>query len=85
MVVVDGGAAHVGSVVTTTVTNALQTNAGRMIFAKTDDGKTKSESESTDDSSDSLRSAATRQPRATGPGPRTDGERPPRGGRSRRG
>ena len=89
MVVVDGGADHVGSVVTTSVTNALQTNAGRMIFAKTDDARPKaspeSESKSTGDSGESLRSAATRQPRATGPGPRTDGERPPRGGRPRRG
>ena len=85
MVVVDGGADHVGAVVTTTVTNALQTNAGRMIFAKTEDARPRAEEPSTEDSSRSLRSAATRQPRATGPGPRSAGDRPPRGGRSRRG
>ncbi|MBC03951.1 MAG: PIN/TRAM domain-containing protein [Phycisphaerae bacterium] len=83
MVVVDGGGAHVGSVVTSQVTNALQTNAGRMIFARTADAPARNDPE--EDSGDSLRSAATRQPRATGPGPRADGDRPPRGGRPRRG
>ena len=89
MVVVEGGGGRIGTVVIASVTNALQTSAGRMIFAKTEDqkgGTPKPESDKHADSSgESLRAAATRQPKSTGPGPRSDDKRPPRGGRSRRG
>lgn len=89
MVVVDGAGGRIGTMVIASVTNALQTSAGRMIFAKTDDQKggtaTPEADKGADSSGKSLRAAATRQPRSTGPGPRADDTRPPRGGRSRRG
>ncbi|MCP4837540.1 MAG: PIN/TRAM domain-containing protein [Phycisphaera sp.] len=89
MVVVDGAGGRIGTMVIASVTNALQTSAGRMIFAKTDDQKggtaTPKADKAADSSGKSLRAAATRQPRSKGPGPRADDTRPPRGGRSRRG
>jgi uncharacterized protein YacL len=38
MVVVEGGNEHIGQSINCTVTSALQTSAGRMVFAKADDG-----------------------------------------------
>lgn len=38
MVVVEGGNEHIGQVTTCTVTSALQTSAGRMVFAKVEGG-----------------------------------------------
>ncbi len=91
MVVVDGGGDSVGSLIEVVVNNALQTSAGRMIFARrSSEAMTESGGEATPDSrseeetTSDLRSAATRQPRATGPGPRADQDRPPRGGRGGR-
>jgi uncharacterized protein YacL len=79
MIVVDQGAAHIGSAVEVVVTNSLQTSAGRMIFARVDQGSDRS-GDSSDQSGagDSSISAAalaartaTQQERFT--------ERPPRG------
>ena len=69
MIVVDECADHVGETVTVSVTNALQTSAGRMIFATLP----------TDPPAGArgLRDSALSQPKAKGRGPRssTDGER----------
>lgn len=61
MVVVENAADHVGDSVTLTVTNSLQTSAGRMIFGKVVE-EPKSE---TDGSVSHLARAATKQPRTT--------------------
>jgi len=86
MIVVDQGAAYIGSAVDVTVTNSLQTSAGRMIFARVDllartDGEESAERRGGSDSAGdsdaggaSITAAArlaTQQPRYT--------ERPPRG------
>ena len=88
MVVVDGGASHLDGVVEVSVTNALQTSAGRMVFARTDDAPETPAAETEPEPEErrsSMGEAATRQPRAKGPGPRAGGDRTPRGGRGRRG
>lgn len=91
MVVVEGAADSVGGLIEVVVNNALQTSAGRMIFARLSSGRTPEASPATPseppaetETPSDLRSAATRQPRATGPGPRADQDRPPRGGRGGR-
>jgi len=38
MVVVEGGRRRIGDTVTVSITSSLQTSAGRMIFARLDDG-----------------------------------------------
>jgi uncharacterized protein YacL len=58
MVVVDQGASHLGEIVDITVTNSLQTSAGRMIFARIE-GRPGSPAEAAAQS-------ATHQPRFTG-------------------
>ena len=88
MVVIEGGASLIGETVTVIVNNALQTSAGRMIFSRADtagqrergERRTGSEDQKSDES---LRAAATQQPKSTGPGPRSGGTRPPKGGRGR--
>ena len=57
MVVVEHAATKVGQDVNVTITNAVQTSAGRLIFATADAPPP------------SLRDSATRQDRHTGPGP----------------
>ncbi|MEE2972528.1 MAG: hypothetical protein VX672_05335, partial [Planctomycetota bacterium] len=47
-------------------------------------GEATPDSRREEETTSDLRSAATRQPRATGPGPRADQDRPPRGGRGGR-
>lgn len=88
MVVVENAADRVGESLVATVTNVLQTSAGRLVFARPGTDPISEEEarqiRSDADSASSLRDAATRQPRATGPGPRAEGDRPPRGGRQRR-
>ena len=89
MVVVEGGASLIGQTVTVIVSNALQTSAGRMIFSRADTpgqpsrGDTRSAGSEEEADGDSLRAAATRQPKSTGPGPRSGGTHPPKGGRGR--
>ena len=88
MVVVEHAAERVGESLVATVTNVLQTSAGRLVFARPGTDPISEEEarqiRSDADQPSSLRDAATRQPRATGPGPRAEGDRPPRGGRQRR-
>lgn len=76
MVVIEDALPFVGSSVQATVTNSLQTSAGRMIFAKIEraDGDGSGVAR--------LASAATHQPRALGRGPR--GGPPPEGRNPRR-
>ncbi len=88
MIVVEGGASLIGETVTVIVNNALQTSAGRMIFSRADTPEQRARGERStapeqQKSDDSLRAAATRQPRSTGPGPRSGDKRPPKGGRGR--
>ncbi len=64
MVVVENAASHVGDSVTLTVTNSLQTSAGRMIFGKvTEDAP--HDSDETDGAVSHMAKAATKQPRST--------------------
>jgi uncharacterized protein YacL len=63
MVVVEGGADHLGEQVSLVVTNSLQTTAGRMIFGRMGDGAEAGEQGSV---VDQMTRAATHQPRATG-------------------
>ena len=88
MIVVEGGASLIGETVTVIVNNALQTSAGWMIFSRADTPEQRARGERStapeqQKSDDSLRAAATRQPRSTGPGPRSGDKRPPKGGRGR--
>ena len=71
MIVVDECADRVGETIAVSVTNALQTSAGRMIFATLPGGSDPPEA------SRGLRDSAVSQPKAKGPGPRSsdDGER----------
>ena len=62
MVVVEGAAGQVGSVVGFTVTNALQTSAGRMIFGRADASATPPPSTNGEGS---MQQSATNQPRST--------------------
>lgn len=88
MVVVERAADRVGDAIVATVTNVLQTSAGRLVFARpgTEPLSDEEASQARHSSAPAspLHDAATRQPRATGPGPRAEGDRPPRGGRPRR-
>lgn len=66
MVVIEEGAERIGETVSATVTNSLQTSAGRMIFAKTDPPEPGSAA--------SMARVATAQPRTVDrPGSRRDG------------
>jgi uncharacterized protein YacL len=66
MVVVENAAEHVGTSVSLTVTNSLQTSAGRMIFGKVIEDQTDVHSQPQSSSSTShIAKAATNQPRAT--------------------
>jgi len=58
MVVVDDASDRVGRTVGVIITNAVQTSAGRLVFAKV-----------SPDQPDTIKRAATHQPRHTGPGP----------------
>jgi uncharacterized protein YacL len=82
MVVIEGAAAFVGTSVQASVTNSLQTSAGRMIFAKVEDGTPEGLGEG-QSAVPHLARAATQQPRAPRP-PRSGGE-PPSGRNPRRG
>lgn len=82
MVVIEGAAAFIGTSVQASVTNSLQTSAGRMIFAKVEDGTPESLGEG-QSAVPHLARAATQQPRAPRP-PRSGGE-PPSGRNPRRG
>jgi len=64
MIVVENGADRIGDVVGVTVTNSLQTSAGRMIFAKLN-GVQHEEPRPRDDATRSTVEAATSQPRDT--------------------
>ncbi len=75
MVVVEDGAAHVGSTVPCVVTNSLQTSAGRMVFARLDRDRMPATA--------SMAEAAREQPRADAKQDRP-GRRPARSGGSRR-
>lgn len=75
MVVVENAAAYIGRSVTLTVTNSLQTSAGRMIFGKMI-GEPDDESPSGD--GHHLAHSATRQPRTTGRPQHGESERSPR-------
>jgi len=81
MVVIEGAAGFVGTAVHAAVTNSLQTSAGRMIFAKLEDG-TPVDLPEDRSAVPHLARAATHQPRAPRP-PRSGGE-PPSGRNPRR-
>lgn len=61
MVVIEEAADKIGDTVTLTVTNSLQTTAGRMIFGKLDDNQPEQAPRMTEQ----MAKAATRQPRTT--------------------
>ncbi len=84
MVVVEQSADRVGESLVATVTNVLQTSAGRLVFARPGTDPLSEEEAAQARHASTMRDAATRQPKATGPGPRAEGDRPPRGGRPRR-
>jgi hypothetical protein len=84
MVVVERSADRVGETLVATVTNVLQTSAGRLVFARLGTDPLSDEEAAQARHTSALREAATRQPKSLGPGPRADGDRAPRGGRSRR-
>ncbi len=84
MVVVEQAADRVGDIIVATVTNVLQTSAGRLVFGRSGTEPLSDEEASQARHGSTLRDAATRQPKSLGPGPRTEGDRPPRGGRPRR-
>lgn len=71
MVVVEAGASQVGSVVQAVVTNTLNTNAGRMVFARLDPGEPPAPG-----SSGSIAAHATAQPKFRGEPPHRDGDGP---------
>lgn len=84
MVVVEGGAGHMGETVSTVVTNTLTTSAGRMIFARVEDLPPESGSAA------SMAARATGQPRLKdgnrdGGQPRDEDGRPGSGRNPRRG
>ena len=79
MVVVQGGGSFLGEVVDVVVTNSLQTAAGRMIFARV--GSADEPKNSKTATKHSMGTAATNQPKSTGPGPKAGGE--PDSGRGR--
>ena len=72
MVVVEGGAPHVGESVHAVVTNTLTTNAGRMVFARHDAGDPPPAG-----SAESMASQATAQPKFRGEPPHRGGDVPP--------
>lgn len=78
MVVVEGGAAHMGETVSTVVTNTLTTSAGRMIFARVDDAQADSGSAA------SMATRATTQPKHREGGSARDDEQRPGSGRNPR-
>jgi uncharacterized protein YacL len=84
MVVVEDAANRVGETLVATVTNVLQTSAGRLVFGRPGTDPLSDEEAAQARHSSALRDAATRQPKSLGPGPRADGDRSPRGGRPRR-
>jgi uncharacterized protein YacL len=84
MVVVEHGASRVGESIVATVTNIVQTSAGRLVFARAGTEPLSDEEAAQARQGSTLREAATRQPKSLGPGPRAEGERSPRGGRARR-
>jgi len=69
MVVVEGGAARIGEVVHSVVTNTLTTNAGRMVFARYDPGDPPPSG-----SPESMASQATSQPKFRGDAPQRGGD-----------
>lgn len=75
MVVVEDGAGHIGDNVTITVTNSLQTSAGRMIFGRIENSEEKPSSAS---NAESMAKAATSQPRITMRPPQRDDPNPGR-------
>lgn len=77
MVVVDNCVDRIGQTVQVSVTNALQTSAGRMIFANLPGAKDEPRGPQ------GMREAATSQPKAKGPGPKS-GENSGRDGTRRR-
>jgi uncharacterized protein YacL len=76
MVVVEGAGGAIGRTVPVSVTNSLQTNAGKMIFARVDDAGASPPDEDDApvtehaDETSRIADAATSQPRATGSPPR---------------
>ena len=75
MIVVEAAQHFMGDYVNITVTNSLQTSAGRMIFAKLDDAEASSESHS-EGAVSKAADAATSQPRHTdSPGSRSSAQR----------
>ena len=71
MVVVEGGAPHVGASVHAVVTNTLTTNAGRMVFARHDPGEPPQPG-----SAESMASQATGQPKFRSEPPQRGGDAP---------
>ncbi|MDP7070010.1 MAG: hypothetical protein QF561_01520 [Phycisphaerales bacterium] len=61
MIVIEDAAGQIGKMIDVVITNAVQTSAGRLIFAKP-----------TPDQPDTIGHAATHQPRHTGEGPRSE-------------
>jgi uncharacterized protein YacL len=78
MVVVEGGADHMGATVSTVVTNTLTTNAGRMIFARVEDAAPGAGSAA------SMAARATSQPKHRDGGQLSDDDRRPGSGRNPR-
>lgn len=69
MVVVEAGAAHLGATVYATVTNTLTTNAGRMVFARHEQGDAPPAGTPA-----SIAAHATAQPKYRGNAPHRDGD-----------
>jgi len=76
MVVVENAAQHIGHTVTLSVTNSLQTSAGRMIFGKLVEESQQDERRSED--GHRLAHSATHQPRTTARPKQSGSERSPR-------
>jgi uncharacterized protein YacL len=72
MVVVEHAASRIGARVECTVTNALQTSAGRMVFARTDDGPVSPGAGETEP----MDAPPTREPKEAAPASENDGEPP---------
>ena len=68
MIVVEGGAAHVGNTIAIVVTNSLTTSAGRMIFARVDD------TPADPGTTASMAARATAQPKFREAGPNRQGD-----------
>ena len=68
MIVVEGGAAHVGNTIAIVVTNSLTTSAGRMIFARVDD------TPADPGTTASMAARATAQPKFREGGPNREGD-----------